>query len=654
MKKGKKMVSIQRKLVMRNTQYMCCLSISMMILIVAIVSVISQDALRLSMKQVAINGSDTITNQIRVYTLCMNGISDSPYFENPEANRQQVVERLANKTATYWAFTSFIDLNGNDYMTGENHSSKEFYTRALDNINETFVTTPQVVSDGVFFTLSRAAIYDGKVIGVFYMMSDFNYIQSLVNATAVGQTGKTYIISTNDNVIIDDDIQTGIQVGATNHLNKSASQIKMETEAKTINDTGFSNYVGENGYRVAGYTSIEGTDGWILITTVDTNEFLVNFGTAMLVALLLSTVLVTMCIVLNISSTKRFLVPMIQCVNRISDLAKGDIYAPVPAIKSNDEVGLLAESTENIVTSISSVLKDQETMLESMANGDFTVESQCANAYVGDYEPLLTSIMTIKKKLSDALAQIHQSSVEVNSAALSVSDAATMLAEGTVKQEVSTKELSNVFEMITQEIISSTTEATKVREISERTGEEVRAGSKRIEELVFAMEDITKSAGKIEEIIKGIEDIAFQTNILALNAAVEAARAGTAGRGFAVVADEVRNLSLRSTHHVEATAGLVDDTIRAVENGTKIASETSESMKLVVEEVDESILAIQRIARSMEEQSAEIEKISGNMDEITIVITSTASTSEESAATSEELSAHATGLRDMISEFKLK
>ncbi len=651
----KKFVSIQKKIVFRNTRYMMWLCMVMMVLIITTASLLTQDTLRLTMKQVAINGANNLSNQIYVYTLCMNGISDSPYFADPEANRAQVVARLENKMATYWAFTSFVDLDGNDYMTGENQSGKEFFQRALSS-EDTYVSSPEARSDGMYVTFSCAAKYNNEVIGVFYMMSDYDYLHSLVNATSVGETGKTYVISTDNKVIFDDEIETGILVSASNHLGKSDSHVDMEAIAMAGNygDAGFDNIWDENGLRVAGYTPVSGTDGWILITTAMSSEFLKNYNLVISITFAISIFMMSLFVYLNIRSTRSFTIPITECAERISNLAKGDIYSPVPNVRTNDEAGLLAQSTEEITTSLSKVLQDEEMLLTSMANGDFTVESQFPEAYVGDFAPLLQSLNTIMDKLNLTLQDISRSSTQVNGASNVVSMSASDLAEGTARQESSTQDLVSAFDTISTEVENSTLRATAIRDGIFRTGDEVRAGQEQLEELVVAMDDIAESARKIEDIIKGIEDIAFQTNILALNASVEAARAGTSGRGFAVVADEVRNLSVRSEKHVAATAGLVDLTIKAIESGTKIANNTAENMKNIVIEVESAIEGTQEITQAMETQNKAIETIGSSLEEISSVIANTSATSEESASTSEELAAYADSLHDMIAQFKLK
>lgn len=649
----RKTASIQHKIVHSNIRYMLIL----ITIIIAFASygmyMLSHDILKLTMSEVANTGAKNLSNQIYIYNMSMNSVNDSPYFANPELNRNNIVTRLEAKAEEYWAFCSFVDMNGNDYMTGENQSSTEFYQRALQG--DTFVSSPIVMDGGVYYIFSSAAIYNGEVVGVIYMISDYYYIHGLVTENSVGETGRTYVINTNDRVIIDEDIIAGISTSASKHLEKSASHIEFEAQAiKSTSDTGGFGFYGEDGvYCVAGYAPVANTDGWILVTTAETMEFMESFQFVLVVGILLIIVMVSLFIYLNFRSTKNFVVPITQCVERISMLAQGDIYSPVPKVNRNDESGLLAESTQNIVKSLTVVIQDITHILGSMADGDFRVESQAPHQYIGDFQPILHSFDQIIYKLNNTLTQINQSSYEVNSAAHVVSQSASSLAEGAVKQETSSSELASILENFAEQITISTQRANQVRDISLRTGEEVHKGKEQIKALVEAMSEITDSASKIVEIIKGIEEIAFQTNILALNASVEAARAGTAGRGFAVVADEVRNLSIRSTKHVEATAGLVDATMQAVVNGTKLAVDTADGMELVVQEVDESIAAIQDIAEAMEAQSGDLTRITSNMEEIVSVIANTSATSEESASTSEELSAHATNLKSMMTQFSL-
>ncbi|MFI3175774.1 MAG: methyl-accepting chemotaxis protein [Bacillota bacterium] len=636
---------------------MSTLTLCMLCMLFFAISKLTQDTLKLTMTQMAVNASYSLSNQVYLHTHCMHGISENPAFADPEKNREEVLEVLQRKTEEFWALTSYVDMDGNCYMTGANFSNEAFFKNAL--VGESYVTSPIAKDGEVYYMFTAPAYYDGELIGAYYIMSDYYYINGLIEATSVGETGHTYIINTKDEVIVDYDMETGMAVGASKHRDKSATHLLLESNAKAnygnpSAEVGFGNFFADGTVKVAGYAPVADTDGWILITTTESFEFLSAFGSIVLLSIIVSVLLTIMSIYRNVRSIRSFVVPMTECVHRITQLSEGDIYSPVPEIHTNDEAGLLADSTRDIADSFAKVTKDVETVLGSMADGDFTVSSQYPEAYQGDFLPILNSLTTIITKLNKTLSEINTSSSQLTGAAAQVATSSSMLAEGTVKQEESAVEISSAFARISETVALSTQKAEQVKDISIRTGDNVHAGSKKIDDLVLAMEDITMSAEKIVDIIQGIEDIAFQTNILALNAAVEAARAGSAGRGFAVVADEVRNLSIRSSHHVKETAGVVDLTMRAVENGTEIATTTAESMRTVVEEVNESIVAIQDITKAMHEQSTEMDKVAENMEGITHVIANTAATSEESASTSEQLSAHAVHLKDMIDEFRLK
>ena len=102
--------------------------------------------------------------------------------------------------------------------------------------------------------------------------------------------------------------------------------------------------------------------------------------------------------------------------------------------------------------------------------------------------------------------------------------------------------------------------ADNAKETQKKMTEASRIGNsanQNLDEMINAIEEITKSSEETSKIIKTIDEIAFQTNMLSLNAAVEAARAGESGAGFAVVADEVRNLAMRAAEAAKNTSGLI-------------------------------------------------------------------------------------------------
>lgn len=171
--------------------------------------------------------------------------------------------------------------------------------------------------------------------------------------------------------------------------------------------------------------------------------------------------------------------------------------------------------------------------------------------------------------------------------------------------------------------------------------------------MIRAMSEISESSGEIGKIIKTIEDIAFQTNILALNAAVEAARAGEAGKGFAVVADEVRNLASKSAEASKNTSNLIENSIRSVENGNRIADATAQSLLKAVQGTEEIIKVIGKISNASGEQAESINQVTLGVDQISSVVQTNSATAEESAAASEELSGQAQIMKDLVGKFRL-
>jgi methyl-accepting chemotaxis protein len=150
--------------------------------------------------------------------------------------------------------------------------------------------------------------------------------------------------------------------------------------------------------------------------------------------------------------------------------------------------------------------------------------------------------------------------------------------------------------------------------------------------------------------------------MLALNAAVEAVRAGEHGKGFAVVAAEIRKLadqSKKSTEKINTLVGDIQSAIsitvvvthegtKTVEEGTRIAQETSESFAGVEGAVNNIVINSQQISLNINQQAIAIQQIVSAMNDLNMAARETASGISQIRSGTEQLNESAQALKATI------
>jgi methyl-accepting chemotaxis protein len=249
-----------------------------------------------------------------------------------------------------------------------------------------------------------------------------------------------------------------------------------------------------------------------------------------------------------------------------------------------------------------------------------------------------------------AVAGMKEGAGQVASAASQIASASQSLAEGASEQASSLEETSSSLEEMSSMTRQNADNANQAKVMMAETKQIVEKVDTHMNRMAGAIAEITRTSEETGKIIKTIDEIAFQTNLLALNAAVEAARAGEAGAGFAVVADEVRNLALRAAEAAKNTNGLIENTIKAVKQGSELTRATQEAFRENVTTSGKVAQLIDEITSASEEQAQGIEQINKAVSEMDKVTQQTAASAEESASAAEELTAQAEQMKGYVSD----
>jgi len=309
-----------------------------------------------------------------------------------------------------------------------------------------------------------------------------------------------------------------------------------------------------------------------------------------------------LCIFLSILNITTIIKPISILQSSLERLAEngGDLTQKI-AISSKDEIGKLANSTNQFIAKIRDIILEVNEKLTSVEESTGIVKEQIevVNHHIEDASSTIEELSAGMEETASSVEEITASTDEVEHAITSLSSRAQ---EGSLSATAISKRA---------------TELENKALVSEENAKETYTQTK--SKLAVTLDRVS-SIHKINVLSDTILGISVQTNLLALNAAIEAARAGEAGKGFAVVADEIRTLAENSKKTVSEIQNITAEVLSSVE---ALSSNTVEFLDFFDQTVIHDYSAQVETGISYKNDGSEVETL----------VTDFSSTSEEITAT---------------------
>jgi methyl-accepting chemotaxis protein len=291
---------------------------------------------------------------------------------------------------------------------------------------------------------------------------------------------------------------------------------------------------------------------------------------------------------------------VVALLQAVAQLSQRDLTIKVPV--ANDVTGPVADALNMLADETAKVLGDVTHISSAVATASRTVKTQS--------DTVVTLANTERE-------QVVQTADQLAAAADAMNHIADLAQTCNTVAEHAIQRTQGALETVTSTVSGINTIRDTIRETEKR------------------IKRLGERSQEINGAVNLINSIAERTHILALNASMHAASAGEAGRGFAVVAEEVQRLAENARQATEQIANLVHNiqtetmdtvttmntVISQVVEGSRLAEQASEQMRVTQQTTSELVDSVRQIAAGSQSQaqvSNELRNRAGQIVESTL------------------------------------
>lgn len=518
-------------------------------------------------------------------------------------------------------YSSFwiADLEGNWYSqsgkTG-NVKSEAYFTDVI-NKRRTVVSQPHfgVVERIEVITIATPVKISGEIVAVLGGNVKHTEVIKLAVSEKVGETGTCGLYAQNGDLIADRDSWFSV---ISNLFNRGNSEESQQATTQTYNlfqdESNPVHALASTFTSQDNSTAIVDIDGksefvshaklstvdWILITTVETAEFMGSLSSLLTTNLILFSILLAlMAVILSILVSRLVSSPLkklhkatleltsgsadltkrikLNSLREINSLADGfnaftekvqNIVSGIHSSKNHlTEVGEeLHTSTEETVTAINQIADNVQRVRQ-----DITKQTNSVTETVGAVNQIVSNILSLENMIENQSTQVTGASSSIEEMLANISSVNNSI-----------EQMTNSFDTLSDDI---------------------KLGNEKRSELNQKLVEIEKQSVMLHEANQVIASIANQTNLLAMNAAIEAAHAGSAGKGFSVVADEIRKLSETSSKQSRTIRDQLSKIHTSIENVVTVSDDSSKVFEDISREIQTTNVLVHQIQAAMTEQT---------------------------------------------------